>query len=293
MPCRSETYRKLHLAEARDAGGAWDNVSFMDDSEANADLQPILGELRRRTGVDFSRYRAATVRRRIQNRMISVGIRTLPEYSAFLAGSPEEATHLLDRIAIKVSRFYRHAPAWEALEASALPELAKLDRPLRVWSAACGYGQEVYTLAMMLDRAGLAGTVLGTDIDSVAIGEAEQGRYPAAAAAELPEALAARYVHAEDAQIEVAAAIRARTSFARHDLIFAAAPGRDFDIVSCRNMLIYLRRDARDEALVSLVGALREGGYLLLGEAEWPAEPVAPFLEPVSRSSRLFRKVTP
>ena len=226
--------------------------------------------------------------------MISVGIRTIPEYFNFLKSSTDEASLLLDRIAIKVSRFYRHAPAWEAMAETALPALAQSGRPLSVWSAACGYGEEVYTLAMALDAAGVPGAILGTDIDSAAIAAAGKGRYAASAVADLPGALAARYVRTVDAatgDIEVAPALRERVSFARHDLIFAAAPGTDFDIVSCRNMLIYLRRDARDEALASITGALRVGGYLLMGEAEWPTDPFTPILEPVSRTSRLFRKV--
>jgi chemotaxis methyl-accepting protein methylase len=266
----------------------------MSDAEADEELAPILAELRARTGVDFARYRSTTVRRRIHNRMISVGISTLPEYLSFLKSSTDEASLLLDRIAIKVSRFYRHAPAWEALSDSALPALAQCGRPLSVWSAACGYGEEVYTLAMALDAAGLPGTILGTDIDSAAIAAAEKGRYAASAITDLPETLAARYlrtVEGASGDVEVAKSLRDRVSFARHDLIFAAAPGKDFDIVSCRNMVIYLRRDARDEALASITGALRVGGYLLMGEAEWPTDPFARILEPVSRTSRLFRKV--
>ncbi len=266
----------------------------MSDIEPHADIEPILAELRSRTGVDFARYRATTVRRRIHNRMISVGIPTIPEYLAFLQSSAAEASLLLDRIAIKVSRFRRHAPAWEALADTALPALAQAGRPLTVWSAACGYGEEVYTLAMALEEAGLPGTILGTDIDSAAIAAAATGRYAAAAVAELPARLAARYLRTVDGpsgDVQVAPALRERVSFARHDLIFAAAPGKDFDIVSCRNMLIYLRRDARDEALASIIGALRVGGYLLLGEAEWPTDPFVRLLEPVSRPSRLFRKV--
>lgn len=266
----------------------------MDDSEANADIQPILAELRWRTGVDFSRYRPATIRRRVHNRMISVGVPTMPEYLAYLQRSSEEAGLLLDRLAIKVSRFYRHAPAWDELRASVLPALARMGRPVRVWSAACGYGEEVYTLAMLLHEAGIEGTVLGTDIDSAAIAAAEAGRYPRTAFDELPPALVERYLRpAPDGTgaCEVLPALRERVRFARHDLIFAAAPERDCDIVSCRNMLIYLRPDAREEAFATLVGALRADGHLLLGEAEWPTLPFTDTLAPLSRASRLFRKV--
>lgn len=266
----------------------------MDDSEANADIQPILAELRWRTGVDFSRYRPATIRRRVHNRMMSVGAATFAEYLVHLQQSGEEAELLLDRLAIKVSRFYRHAPAWDELRATVLPSLARDGRPVRIWSAACGYGEEVYTLAMLLDEAGLDGTVLGTDIDSAAIAAAEQGRYARSAFDELPAGLVARYVIAAPdgrGSCEVLPVLRQRVRFARHDLIFAAAPLRDCDIVCCRNMLIYLRPDAREEAFNTLIGAVRAGGHLLLGEAEWPTAAFGDALAPLSRASRLFRKV--
>jgi len=266
----------------------------MDDSEANADIEPILAELRWRTGVDFSRYRPATIRRRVHNRMISVGAAWFDEYLVHLRQSVAEAELLLDRLAIKVSRFYRHAPAWDELRATVLPALAREHRRVRIWSAACGYGEEVYTLAMLLDEAGLDGTMLGTDIDSSAIAAAEQGRYPRSAFDELPPGLVARYVLAAadgDAACEVLPALRRRVRFARHDLLFAAAPERDCDIVCCRNMLIYLRPDAREEAFNTLVGALRNDGHLLLGEAEWPSPAFTDALAPLSRASRLFRKV--
>lgn len=266
----------------------------MDDAEASADIQPILAELRWRTGVDFARYRASTVRRRIHNRMISVGARNTSEYLALLQASSEEATHLLDRIAIKVSRFYRHPPAWKAVAEVALAELATVRRPLSAWSAGCGNGEEVYTLAMLLADAGLAGTVLGTDIDPGAIAVAQAGRYARQSIADLPAHLAATCLHVpagDGDDIAVTDAIRARTAFARHDLIFAAAPGHGFDIVCCRNLLIYLRRDARAEAFATLAGAIRLGGFLLLGESECPPESLAAVLEPVSHAGRLFRKV--
>lgn len=266
----------------------------MDDAEAAAEILPILAELRGRTGVDFSRYRTATVRRRIHNRMISVGIPTLGEYLDFLTSTADEAAHLLDRLAIKVSRFYRHEPAWQALAEVALPDLAASARPIRVWCAACGYGEEAYTLGMLLAHAGIEGSVLATDIDSAALTAAEDGRYARAAADHVPKALRERYLHPVDdaaQRVEVTPDVRSRVCFARHDLIFAAPPAKAFDLVSCRNMLIYLRPDARDEALASLVSAVRDGGYLLLGEAEWPPETFADRLEPVSRASRLFQKV--
>jgi chemotaxis protein methyltransferase CheR len=253
----------------------------------------ILGVLRQRTGVDFSRYRAATVRRRILNRMISVGAESFETYLALLEGSQDEARHLLNRISIKVSRFYRHAAAFDMLRLEAIPTLAASGAPLRVWSAGCGCGEEPYTLAMLLDAAGVPGTVLATDIDPAALEAARAGLFPAEATQELPEALAARYLvpirHGRRSLFAVRHELRARVRFMRHDLLFASAPqGAPFDLVTCRNVLIYLQSDVRDEAFRTLVRAVRQGGFLCLGEAEWPPELPDGTLAALSRQSRVF-----
>jgi chemotaxis methyl-accepting protein methylase len=253
----------------------------------------ILALLRERTGSDFSRYRAATVQRRILNRMISVGAQSLGAYLLLLESSRDEAARLLDRMAIKVSRFYRNRASFDLLRRSVLPALAAAGAPLRVWSAGCGCGEEPYTLAMLLDEAGAAGEVLASDIDPAALAAAGRGLYAAEAAAELPAELAARYLEpAGKGRLLAGAAVRARVRFERHDLQHGALPGAPaagFDLVSCRNLLIYLQADVRQEALGTLVRALRPGGVLFLGEAEWPAEGQAAALECISHAARLFR----
>jgi chemotaxis methyl-accepting protein methylase len=265
------------------------------EPEFDTAVREILAELRRRTGMDFSGYRRSTVERRIANRMVSVGVDSHEAYLAVLASSAGEAERLLDRLAIKVSRFYRHAPAFDLLRRELLPALARsrTGAPLRLWSAGCGHGEEAYTLALLLDEGGYAGRVEATDIDSAALAAAGRGVYPLAAADELPPELAARYlapVHdGERITLHVADALRERVHFTRHDLLFAAMPGGGgFDLVSCRNVLIYLQAESRREALRALCRALRPGGLLLLGEAEWPTHGELALAQ-VGRAERIFR----
>jgi len=268
------------------------------------EVDPLVGEilavLRRQTGMDFSRYRAGTVHRRIANRMLSLGLRSHGAYLELLKGSQDEAGRLLDRIAIKVSRFYRHAPAFDRLRAEVVPALGRESggAPLRLWSAGCGCGEEPYTLAMLLDEAGVAGVIEATDIDPSALTAASRGRYSPESALELPAALAARYLSAVGErphfELEVDECLRGRVRFRRHDLLFAAVPGwSGFDLVSCRNVCIYLEAEARLEAYRALSRALRPGGVLLLGESEWPPEPVMRMLAPVAGAQRIFRAVDP
>ncbi len=209
-------------------------------------IAEILAVLHDRTGVDFTRFRPATVRRRIFNRMISAGSASLPEYAALLRTSDREAPLLLERITIKVSRFYRNHHVFDLLRARVFPRLAGLRRPVRIWSAGCGCGEEPYTLAMLLDESGLEGEVLATDIDPGALDSARRATYARSALAELPATLATRhFAPAPEGRerLVVAPGIRDRVRFRPHDLTSPLPPeGERFDLVSCRMVLIYLER---------------------------------------------------
>lgn len=267
-----------------------------DETVERQALASILAEMRERTGVDFSRYRPGTVERRIGNRMISLRMESFATYLARLKVSAEEAQHLLHRMTIKVSRFYRNAAAFDMLRARVLPALAEQARgaPLRFWSAGCGNGEEAWTFAMLLDEAGHPGEVLGTDIDPEALAAAHRGVYAADAACDLPAPLAARYLQPEREGarrvLRIADSLRSRVSFTRHDLLFAAAPGwSGFDLIACRNVLIYLQSEGRKEVFRVLRRALRPGGALFLGEAEWPPEALLSSLQVLDRHERIFR----
>jgi chemotaxis methyl-accepting protein methylase len=244
--------------------------------------------------MDFTRYRVATVQRRIANRMISVGADSFEDYLTLLRDSQDEAALLLNRVSIKVSRFYRNKASFDLLRTRVLPDLARRVAPLRVWSAGCGCGEEPYSLAMLLEDAGVRGTIEATDIDPAALEAAQGGVYAAESSAELPAELAARYLvpvfSGRRALVAVARALRERVSFAAHDLLSGTVPGGGrFDLVSCRNVLIYLQADVREQVLATLRRAVRPGGYLFLGEAEWPSDALGASLESLGHSARLFR----
>lgn len=265
-------------------------VSLTDDSALDA----VLAIVRMRTGFDFSAFRRPTITRRVRNRMLGVGTATLPEYLALLERDEGETARLLDRLTIKVSRFYRDAPAFDRLRREVLPALAASagGRPLRVWSAGCGRGEEAFTLAMLLEEAGIAGTVTATDIDAGALAHAHLAVYADAAATELPPELRARFTASCEARrghFTVAPGIHARVAWRVDDL---SAPRREtpaYDLVCCRNVLIYLERPAQDQAMRRLAASIAARGYLVLGEAEWPSASVLPSLEPVSHRQRIFR----
>lgn len=255
-------------------------------------LQRILALVRACTGLDFSRYREPTMRRRVQNRMMGLGLRTLEQYLEALEREPQEARHLVERLTIKVSRFYRNAPVFELLRHDVLPRLGARGEPLRVWSAGCGRGEEAYTLAMLLAENGIAGRVLATDIDPFALKAASECVYPAEAIADLPVELRDRFLEPVKGGLRwrVSSALRERIEFCRHDLLGPLQPrAASFQLVSCRNVVIYLQRDTHERAMVNACRALAPGGVLVLGEAEWPSPSLEPTLAPLASRLRVFR----
>ena len=263
----------------------------MNDDTA---LDAILEEVRRKTGFDLAAHRRPTLARRVRNRMVSAGIADVAEYLRFLEATAAEPARLLDRLTIKVSRFYRNAPAFDLVRDEVLPELARAagGRALRIWSAGCGRGEEAHTLAMLLEERGIPGSVLATDIDAAALAAAREASYPEAALRELPPALRAGCLVPDAARAghwRPSLPVRARVEW-RIDDVGAAAPAPAiFDLVCCRNVLIYFTAPMQERALRRLVASMAARGYLLLGEAEWPSAAVMPMLATVAQRSRLFR----
>jgi chemotaxis methyl-accepting protein methylase len=245
--------------------------------------------------VDFLGYREPTLERRILSRMTTLGIARGEDYLRRLGESDAEAQALLERITIKVSRFYRHRPTFDLLRAAVMPRLAALGRPARAWSAGCGRGEEAYTLAMLLDEAGVEGAVEATDIDPLALEWARAGVYAEEAAADLPAELRERHLEAVPGrrapQWRVRDALRQRVRFSQSDLVQAGAvpAGAPFDLVCCRNVLIYWSPQAQQQMLANVLAALEPGGFVCLGESEWPLPPVGARLEPVAPNCKVFQ----
>lgn len=270
----------------------------------------IVHAVRARTDVDFAMYRRATVERRIFNRMIAAGIACRREYLDRLERDPDEVSRLLERLTIKVSRFYRNAVTFDFLDTQVLPALARRanGRALRVWSAGCGFGQEPYTVAMLLAAHGIAGTVHATDVDPFALTVASTAVFSSACIAELPTSLAQRFLVPETREgrkaHRVCDEVRARVRFAPGDITRAvpcdgpvgapAHPPVDtaYDLILCRNVLIYLNRDAQARALGHLLRALAPHGTLCLGEAEWPPPDLAGQLVPQGTNTQVFTKAS-
>ncbi len=256
-------------------------------------LERALVLLRDRRGIDFSGYRRSTIERRLANRMITMRMTDGDRYLALLEESDREVASLASNLAIKVSRFYRNAAAFDVLADPIIPSLrqALAGDPLKIWSAGCALGEEAYTLAMLLrdgDR------VDATDIDEPALSAARLGRYALAALAETPPHLVRDLLEPvvdEPQFVDVSAHLRQRVRFFRHDLAAAdTAPDPPYHLICCRNVLIYFNRPLQVRVMRLLRDSLAPGGVLCLGEAEWPM-PECSELETIDRRNRIFRRV--
>lgn len=259
-------------------------------------LRAILSLLRAHTDQDFSRYKRGTLVRRIARRMSLRNVAEASEYLELLREEKEEIAALFRDMLIGVTRFNREPPAWEKL--SQQMEKVLKDRPagqpFRVWVPGCSTGEEAYTVAMMLfgleqrngSRFDLQ--VFATDIDSSAIETARRGRYHENVAQDLPEGWVEMYFQREGEQLSVKKRLRETCIFAVQNLL-SDPPFSNLDLISCRNLLIYLESDVQQRVFDMFHFALRPGGFLFLGSSEAPAQQKSLF-ETVSQSCRIFRK---
>jgi chemotaxis methyl-accepting protein methylase len=257
--------------------------------------QDILGLLEQKRGLDFTAYRPSTVGRRLRTRMAQAGCRAIEQYLQLLRREEREVDRLVEHLTIKISRFFRNPSVFESLRGLLAQTLAERGQ-LRIWSAGCGRGEEAYSLAILLEQLSrshraLQGQVVGTDVDPAALEAARRGWYePKALEHATPEVLRDHFRYEPTGGATVLPAVRARVQFVQHDLLEGRAPhGAPFDLICCRNVLIYFERKHVDRVQRYLAGCLRPGGVLCLGEAEYVSAGVAPLLEIIDARSRLFR----
>ena len=269
-------------------------------------LREILAALRCRTGHDFRHYKQATVLRRIERRMQVNALRDMPSYSRLLQEQPEETPALLADMLIGVTNFFRDREAFEALERDIVPALFEQrigagERSLRIWAAACSTGEEAYSLGMIFaDQALLSRPdgdiqlqLFASDIDDRSLDSARAGFYSEAIVTDVPPSRLRQYFVKEQSHYRIKKELRERILFARHNLL-RDPPFSRLDLISCRNLMIYLDRDTQIEVLRMFHFALNPGGYLFLGSSE-TADACSPLFEAVDKKNRIYRakSVTP
>lgn len=260
-------------------------------------IDKIFSALKSHTGVDFSHYKATTIGRRIQRRMSMERIDDIDAYYRRLIEDSQELDDLYYDLLIGVTRFFRDADAFSALRDQVIPELFKKRRdgePLRIWVAACATGEEVYSIAILLEehrRAEKISTdykIFATDVHKSALQIAANARYSREALNGMEEEYVARYLRERKGKYVVSSEIRQKIVFAAHN-VFQDAPFTQLDLVACRNMLIYLQPHAQRKTLSLFHFALRTGGVLFLGPSETPGD-IQDEFQLIDKRWRLYRK---
>ncbi len=253
------------------------------------DNEDMMGKLfallQKENGVDFTGYKPNTIIRRVERRMSINQIDKLPDYVRYLQRSSAECKALSKEFLISVTRFFRDPEAFDYLQQNILPILLT-DKPanaqIRVWVAGCATGEEAYSLAILLqeymEQAGrhLDVKIFATDLDKEALEYASQGYYPASIVADVfPERLQ-KYFVKKGENYEISRQIRSMVVFA-HQNIIKDPPFSKIDLISCRNLLIYLQPELQKKVLATFQFSLKPGGYLLLGTSETVGEYVTAF----------------
>mgnify|MGYP000267996176 CR=1 FL=1 len=219
--------------------------------------------------IDLTAYKRPQMERRINSFMRSAGAE---DYKSFLNLLRDDAAlyrKFLEHITINVSEFFRNPNHWDILQNQVLPLLVKDRRSLRVWSAGCSTGEEPYSLAMLFmdKRIPLSDKILATDIDQDVLNKAMQGVYTSKAVQGIPPAYLSRYLDCHEDKCQIKKEVRDMVSFKRHDLLRDPF-SRNFDLILCRNVVIYFTEETKTRLYQRFADALADGGVLFIGSTE-------------------------
>jgi two-component system CheB/CheR fusion protein len=263
---------------------------------ADTTLAAIIDLLRAHSARDFALYKEGTLLRQIQRRMVMASIRDLGVYLSTIRTDPDEIDRLAKDMLINVTQFFRDEKTFEVLAETIVPLLIRqqpLATPIRIWDAGCSTGEETYSLAMLFleeiasAKRNVKLQVFASDVDDDALAIARNGLYPESIKKDVSPARLERFFTRENHSYRVTRELRETVVFTTQDLL-GDAPFSRLDLVSCRNVLIYLRPEVQEKVLSLFHFALREHGILVLGASETVGT-LGDRFEPISKKQRIFR----
>ncbi|GAA4332761.1 chemotaxis protein CheB [Flaviaesturariibacter amylovorans] len=269
-----------------------------DDRPDESSLPEVMRLVERHCKYDFNNYKSPTIIRRILRRMNHLGKKKFSDYLELLRGNPDECRSLGKEFLIGVTKFFRDRAAFDIFATEVLPEVIRKkgeNDTLKVWVAACSTGQEAYSIAILIcehlrrHKMELDVKIFATDIDLDAVEQASRGTYPAALVADIEPEILDRHFQKQGANYVVEPGIRKMIVFARHNIL-KDPPFIKNDIVTCRNMLIYMNGILQRKVFSTLQYALNNGGFLFLGPSEIPAS-ISTTLSEVNSKWKIYRKI--
>lgn len=218
--------------------------------------------------IDLSAYKSNQLHRRILSLMSRVGANSVEEYIALLKQDPTQKQRFLDFITINVTEFFRNPEIFEELSKKVKSELS-CSSGLKIWSAACSIGAEPYSLAMIVDNlnSGAKHRIIATDIDNTILQKAKNGEYVYSEVKNVPKPLLDKYFAINNDKYQVNSRIKGMVDFKKHDLILDNYES-DFDLIVCRNVVIYFNQDTKDKIYKKFSASLKKGGLLFVGATE-------------------------
>ncbi|MFE4350374.1 CheR family methyltransferase [Peribacillus butanolivorans] len=233
------------------------------------EYEEFIRKIKMLTGIDLSLYKEGQMKRRLTSLYEKRGYHSFREYYKDIQTSPNVLNEFLDRMTINVSEFYRNAKRWEVLEKKILPALLESQKRLKIWSAACSTGEEPYTIAMILSNLVPLSQIeiLATDLDENVLARAKLGVYPERSLNEVPADIKKQYFIKEEDFYRVDDKIKRRVTFKKHNLL-ADRFDQEFDLVVCRNVLIYFTEDAKSLLYDKFSASLKSGGVFFVGSTE-------------------------
>ncbi len=289
----NELINFVHFPNAK---ANWEMKNIFNDSDA---IDEILRIIRSNTGYDFLPYRRQTLTRRIIKRLKINKLEGLKEYIELLESDITEQRTAVDEFLIGVTKFFRDPKVFKVLEKRVIPAIIKNSyknrQDIKAWSVGSSSGEEAYSIAILIEEAmeqlgmPLSYKVFATDIDAQAIEAGSKGIYKKDIMSDIPNALLGKYFINKKNGYQIKPEVRKNIIFSKHDIL-QNPPFNKMDLISCRNMLIYLNNKAQKKALASLHFALRKNGFLFLGSSE-SLGPISRSFEQIDRKAKIYKNI--
>jgi chemotaxis methyl-accepting protein methylase len=264
------------------------------------DYDPFLREAASLLGLQWREFRKRGVRRKVERRIVDIGLSGLEEYLSRIKQDRKEQVFLSQILTVTISRFFRDKEVFHALEASVIPTLLKekKEENLNAWSIGCASGEEPYSLSLLWkgrfekERPGIRFSILATDIGEYLIERAREGRYKKSSLEEIPEDIFRNLFKRDGESYLLDRIIRENVEFRRHDII-RDDPFTGMDMILCRNLAFtYFSKETQLEVLKKIAASLNEEGYLIIGKDESLPLTYPTLFVPVFPTEKIYRKFT-
>ncbi|MCJ8006674.1 CheR family methyltransferase [Lederbergia wuyishanensis] len=233
------------------------------------DYHHFILQIKQKTGIDLSLYKEAQMKRRLTSLYQKKGYSSFKDFYAGILSEPQNMNDFLDKMTINVTEFFRNRARWEVLENKILPRLMSNKKKLKIWSAASSTGEEPYTISMILSKYISMEhiSILATDIDEQALAAAKAGIYSERSLAEIPSTMLTKFFKKEGNSYIIDDVIKKTVDFRKLNLL-GDAFYKDFDLIICRNVLIYFTEEAKDNLYKKFSKSLADDGVLFVGSTE-------------------------